>query len=291
LGKLRKEKIESIKKTFERTKSLKKTAEIEEVTARTVSKHVSLKETDPTVGHTAGSESESTQHSAHESESLRARPDIRFKVYKAFESGSTNVTVCLKFKLSPELVTRYREEHSIMKKADFDVELEKRNILRTEVEAAIQRRNKELSDLESRIEKENARLIELQDRLSKSSDGYLEDFLQKMENVPENHLYEYAYPIVTSDFYARALGQLNVKMVLGAITRYPNLDKLFHELENRALQNLSSANDMLIADGVDVQILVDDVKKNAARSTRIWKQRWQAKNFYEQSERQSGQAE
>lgn len=286
LGKLRKEKIESIKRTFERTNSLKETAEIEGVVERTVSKHVTPEENVPI---SAGPNS--SQSSVHDSESMKRELDIPFKVYRAFESGSTNVPVCLKFKLSPERVIKYREEYDTMKKADFDIELEKRNILKKEVEAAIQRRNEELSEVKSRIEQENARWIELQDRLSRSSDGYLQDFLQKMVDMPENHLYEYANRIITSDFYARAMAELNVKMVLGAITRHPNFDRIFHQLKNGPYQNLSYVDDIRAANGVDLQSIVNDVKQNAARSARAWKQRWQAKNYFEQRAKKSSPVE
>lgn len=286
LGKLRKEKIESIKRTFERTKSLKETAEIEGVVERTVSKHVTPEETVPiSVG------PNSSKISVDDSEQVKRDLDIRFKVFKAFESGSTNVSVCLKFKLSPELVIKYREEYDMMKKSDFDVELEKRNILKKEVEAAIQRRNEELSEVKSRIEKENARWNELQDRLSRSSEVYLKDFLQKMAAMPENHLYEYAYPVITSDFYAKAMAELNVIMVLGAITRDPNFDRILHQLENRRSQNFSPVNDIWAAAGVDLQSLVNDVKKNTARSALEWKEGWQAKNYYAQRAKNSSPAE
>ena len=284
LGKLRKEKIEAIKKTFEMTKSLKETAEIEGVVERTVSKHVTPEQTDISPG------PNSSQRSVHSSEPVRPESDIPFKVYKAFENGSTNIAVCLKFKLSPELVIRYREDSNRMKKADFDVELEKGNILKTKVEAAIQQGKKELSDVETRIDKENARLIELQDRARRGSDGYLEGFLQKMEDVPENQIYEYAHRIVKSDFYARAIAELNVRMVLGAITRHPNPDRIFYELKSRASQNHSYVSDIRAADG-EVLILVNDVKKNAVGQALLWRKSRQAKNFYErQAKEWSNQA-
>ena len=284
LGKLRKEKIEAIKKTFERTKSLKETAEIEGVVERTVSKHVTPEEIDISPG------SDSSQRSVHSGEPVKPESDIPFKVYKDFENGSTNIAVCLKFKLSPELVIRYREDYNTMKKADFDVELEKRNILKTKVEAAIQQGKKELSDIEARIDKENARLVELQDRTSRGIDGYLEGFLQKMEDVPDNQIYEYAHRIVKSDFYARAMAELNVRMVLEAITRHPNPDRIFHELKSRTSKNLSIVSDIRAADG-EVLILVNDVKKNAVRSALLWRQSRQAKKFYErQAKEWSNQA-
>lgn len=274
MGKLRKEKIESIRKTFDRTKSLKETADFEGVDERTVSKHVTPKATD------ISGEPSVSQRSVDDIGTVNPQSDIRFKVYKAFETGSTNIAVCLKFKLSTELVIRYRMDYDTLKKADFDVELERKNILKTAVEAAIQQRKKELSDVEARIEKENARLIELQDLSSRGSDGYLEGFLQKMEDVPENQIYEYAHRIVKSDFYARAMAELNVRMVLGAITRHPNPDRIFNELKSRASKHLSAVFDIQAADS-DVLILVSDVKKNAVRSGLLWRESGQAKNYYE----------
>ena len=284
LGKLRKEKIESIRKTFERTNSLKETAEIEGVVDRTVSKHGTPKEVDISAGPNS-----SSRRSVDDI--VNPPSDISFKVYKAFENGSTNIAVCLKFKLSPELVMRYREEYHTMKKADFDVELEKRNIVKTEVEAAIQRRKEELNDVEARVQKENARLIELQDRVSRGSDGYLEGFLQKMEVVPENQICEYTYRLITSNFYARAMVELNVRMVLGAIARHPNFEPLLHELRKGPFQKLQCDDDIRAADGVDVRILVNDVKNYAVRSAMTWRERWQEKNYYEKRKKQSSQAE
>lgn len=227
------EKIDSIWKTFQETKSYTITAEIEKVDARSVSKIVKEKSQSLTPSASVADKAVESGGDAIEPAQLEAN--------KLFESGGRAVQVSTKLKLLPSVAIRYRKEYNEMVKADLDEELREKNDQKISLDRTIKQLSQEAQQLKisnqkfadsetlyvKRIEIAKKRCLEEEDRLKRmEAEGDLRSFVKNLEPLQDSQRNEKLRPLFEAKFFKKAIVRPITADVLLALMAQPNKAKL-----------------------------------------------------------------
>lgn len=248
MPRLTEEKKESIRKTFQETKSYKITGQMEKVDARTVS-DIIKKKSQP-----ANSSGSFADKSAEPSRDIIEPQQL--KANDLFATGCGIVQVSKALKLPPSVAIKYRKEYDEMVEADLDDELRKKNDQKISLDQTIQEKSKSVQQLERstqeladseraykiRCDVAKNRCLEEEARLKRmEAEGDLSSFVKNLEPLQDGQRNEKLRPLFEAKFFKKAVVRPIAADVLLALMAHPNkaklCDTIFHTDGNSVYSN------------------------------------------------------
>lgn len=266
MPRLTEEKIESIRKTFQETKSYKITGQIEKVDERTVRKYIREK---PQPATASGSFAEKPGEPSRD-----IIEPVQLEANDLFATGSSIVQVSKALKLLPSVAIQYRKEYDQMVEADLDDELRKKNDQKISLDQTIQEKSKSVQQLERSTQEladsERAYIIkcdvaknrcfEEEDRQKKmEAEGGVHSFVKNLEALQDSQRNEKLRPLFEAKFFKNAIVRPITAHVLLAMMAHPNKAKLCAKIIHT--DDVSFSNPLAYFSETAFNLLVQDTDK------------------------------